>query len=468
MAHPHIDYLFQAHCVFDQLPREMLEKIFKYTIPTDTNARVESTYQLDIFDVHPFQSSFANKEAPLLLGWVCSRWRTILYSTPLLWTSLTIWCKPSSVRSAHREVSLIKNWLGQSGQQPLTLVFFDNPLMTHDDAGLMIDALISASERWQDVTFVIGAHLLQLLQLVKGATPKLQNLYLTITTRAGWYLHLLEARDAFKDAPQLRTVRLEARAYFPYLTLKLPWDNLSEFVSKVDNGCSMRSAECLLILKNCHNLVSCTFGNVRNVNGDSDPTRQIIHNQLSVLKVTHSLGLPRVFEWLSLPALREIHFTGPVERSDESMLRRMLQSSLSSSPLELATFRPLLGRVDMLALLEIMPSLTAVDVQTGNSPNPLSEFTRFSMPETMMPLVVPSLETLTVRHNQEVTSGDREIFLSTLRVRCPLITERGSESTKHLRTVRLGGSGGAALIDMARVKEERLDVSIKFIGDDEV
>ncbi|KAJ7740214.1 hypothetical protein DFH07DRAFT_713880, partial [Mycena maculata] len=52
--------------------QELLQEIFKACLPTKHHALIDP------------------KEAPLLLGRVCSHWRTVLYATPELWSSIQI------------------------------------------------------------------------------------------------------------------------------------------------------------------------------------------------------------------------------------------------------------------------------------------------------------------------------------------------------------------------------------------
>src|SRR5882672_9516402 len=56
--------------------------------------------------------------APLLLGGVCSRWRTIALSTPRLWTSFALTIQPKYLKS---DVMLAKTWLARAGTCPLTI-----------------------------------------------------------------------------------------------------------------------------------------------------------------------------------------------------------------------------------------------------------------------------------------------------------------------------------------------------------
>src|ERR1700683_838801 len=67
---------------------------------------------------------------PLLLGEICSRWRSIALSTPRLWASFSLSIRPKYLNS---DVELAKTWLSRSGTCPLSInlrngVFFQNKM----------------------------------------------------------------------------------------------------------------------------------------------------------------------------------------------------------------------------------------------------------------------------------------------------------------------------------------------------
>ena len=63
-------------------------------------------------------SKFRLNTAPLQLGGVCSRWRTIALSTPRLWTSFALDIRPKYLKS---DTILAKTWLARAGRCPLTI-----------------------------------------------------------------------------------------------------------------------------------------------------------------------------------------------------------------------------------------------------------------------------------------------------------------------------------------------------------
>lgn len=89
-----------------RLQPEILQEVFYHCLPTAHNAVMSA------------------KDAPLLLGRVCSQWRQLAYSTPKLWTSIHIFAvpmgSPPRCRGLAREQA-ISSWLSRSGVLPLSI-----------------------------------------------------------------------------------------------------------------------------------------------------------------------------------------------------------------------------------------------------------------------------------------------------------------------------------------------------------
>ncbi|KAF7373733.1 hypothetical protein MSAN_00584400 [Mycena sanguinolenta] len=123
-----------------RLPLDVIENIFVACLPTRRNCVMSAT------------------EAPILLGRICSAWRTISLTTPRLWASLHIVEPPSAGSTVHthkmtQRLNNAKTWLGRSGQCPLSISL---QCAREDRATTQfIQAVIPFAARWQHIQFTI-------------------------------------------------------------------------------------------------------------------------------------------------------------------------------------------------------------------------------------------------------------------------------------------------------------------------
>ncbi|KAJ7739245.1 hypothetical protein DFH07DRAFT_78780 [Mycena maculata] len=86
-----------------RLPVELLHEIFLACLPTNEYTPVSS------------------RLAPLVVSWVCKRWRYISLSLPMLWSSLALESTSLTVHTNCRYLSHAKFWLARAGRAHLTL-----------------------------------------------------------------------------------------------------------------------------------------------------------------------------------------------------------------------------------------------------------------------------------------------------------------------------------------------------------
>ncbi|KAF8155345.1 hypothetical protein K438DRAFT_1862641 [Mycena galopus ATCC 62051] len=142
-----------------RLPLDIIEEIFVACLPTHRNCVTSAT------------------EAPLLLGHICSAWRSISLSTPQLWASLHLVEPSAPPHSAHaqevrefgervtRRLEITTTWLGRSGQCPLSLSIESSPEEgtipeAYQATVRFFQALIPFAGRWQHVHFTSPPRLL--------------------------------------------------------------------------------------------------------------------------------------------------------------------------------------------------------------------------------------------------------------------------------------------------------------------
>ena len=93
--------------VVRQLPPDVTSTIFEFCLPDFTD--------------HPLTPYIKeNLSLPLSLGAICSYWRDIAWSTPILWSTLVV-CDPSK-HNSHVVTGLAREWLTRSGQLPLSIL----------------------------------------------------------------------------------------------------------------------------------------------------------------------------------------------------------------------------------------------------------------------------------------------------------------------------------------------------------
>ncbi|KAJ6553506.1 hypothetical protein DFH09DRAFT_1166793 [Mycena vulgaris] len=205
-------------CPVLTLPTEITAEIFAHCLPT-----LPSTPRTD--------------SAPLLLGCICSTWRSIAVATPELWSALKI-------ALSKAPLELIETWLSRAQNWPLSLV-----VDCFQSDGKFIDVLQRHSHTWRDVelglpfeqfySFGPDLHLPMLKRLAIGAVDYCAPVGEPIT--------------AFRRAPVMRHLRLLGSVLPGDITL--PWAQLTSFESD-----ALSSDECLAILKYTPNIAECRVG----------------------------------------------------------------------------------------------------------------------------------------------------------------------------------------------------------------
>ncbi|TDL21646.1 hypothetical protein BD410DRAFT_898740 [Rickenella mellea] len=150
----------------DDLPVELLVEIFLCCLPTGTFPR--PSVQM----------------APILLGRVCSFWRSVALDTPQLWAQIMITFKPNFQTARLIEnfhVFGIREWLRRSGTLPLSFVIGNhNYNLIFPLPPPLTLTLREQAHRWKSVSVETDCscidHILQILW-TPGTTPMLRDLH---------------------------------------------------------------------------------------------------------------------------------------------------------------------------------------------------------------------------------------------------------------------------------------------------
>ncbi|KAJ7160159.1 hypothetical protein C8R46DRAFT_956340 [Mycena filopes] len=280
-----------------QLPSDVLREIFLACIPTKGNAVMSA------------------REAPLLLGRICSVWRIIALSTPRLWASLHI-AEPDTdlpLSLYNGCLRLVTTWLNRSGALPLSISFHRRG---HTGASPFFDALVTFSPRWKHISLSgqpqillsrADVPLLESIEIFKYAVPEDPE--------------VAKAQD-FLGGACVRKVSLGSE--IDPIQLPLPWAQLTTLtLSRPNNPYhfvggvgSLTSSTALRILADCGSLRECVLFLTSEAEADEPPDLPLSVEVpfLTSLKITLSMGNPAVhsnpLDRLRLPLLASLAVTG--------------------------------------------------------------------------------------------------------------------------------------------------------------
>jgi hypothetical protein len=181
------------------------------------------------------------KDAPIVLGQVCSYWRSVV-STPKLWSSLSLYINRGNVQSS---TWLLNIALCKSAACPLTIYLtITSGVGGRGDVNSCFDVIFNHSRRWKSVCFDLPSRMLRKLSAVKHALPMIEALDMwDDPDDPGVVL------DAFEVAPRLRSLRTDMSPR----CLKVPGEQLEYF-----DGSGLGQRDCLEWLHRCSNLIDCS------------------------------------------------------------------------------------------------------------------------------------------------------------------------------------------------------------------
>ncbi|KAJ3547791.1 hypothetical protein NMY22_g1513 [Coprinellus aureogranulatus] len=197
------------------LPDEILRAVFDRCIP-DRHS--------DTFPLTKPSNYMSVRKAPLLLTFICRRWREVAVDYPSLWDSPHIWIRQPSLAAqpdwnakALKIAQLSRLWLSRAPDRPLDLTIV-SPGPAHDSAseGLrsIWETLSASTVRWRSLQLDVAHELLDIILSVPSTSvPTLNQLRLSLpfgcnTTRAAT---LFSERNLIGGAA-LRDVRFYSNA----------------------------------------------------------------------------------------------------------------------------------------------------------------------------------------------------------------------------------------------------------------
>jgi hypothetical protein len=246
---------------------------------------------------HPWNALNANFQTllismtPLLFGRICSAWRELAWSIPMLWCSIQL-----DLRRGGMDLVLLDQWFNRSARLPLLICAF---LEYDDEPSPSIVAIMLAiaqhSERWHKVDFELPLLCYTALQGVQSRLPLLQHIAIHILLP-----HDGAKLDLFSVAPQLQGVQLEDIDLHYLLLPTVQLTDVSIHRVNID--------ECLDFLRRSPHVVNCAFEALA-ASDFGDRFDHVHADQIEVLKLgfaeyDNPISEP-TFDAFTIPAARE-------------------------------------------------------------------------------------------------------------------------------------------------------------------
>ncbi|KAF8170152.1 hypothetical protein BJ912DRAFT_997772 [Pholiota molesta] len=353
---------------FRCLPDDILIEVFMACLPTTHEA---------IMDCN---------EPPLILGYVCRRWRSIAYHTPRLWATLHIaiptspsfWGPVNDEKVSHFKQSFeqkirqhqtrISTWLSRSKTCPLSISSHDNPSSSSwsgSPAKSYYDLVLNFSDRIWKLNLNVPNHQLasDLLATIPFASfPHLRILSLEFPRRRG-----LRHRRVFQkwknsgllNVPNLTYLSI-SMCPFHFEEMNVNWSHLTHISVSGANLWPLGILDARKIFTHCPRLRFCAIEILCTENTSIAYTPFSLPYLHTLSVVDGSTGLDDLFQYADIPSLRNLTYHSisfPELDTRRSPLLVIL--SRTNTRLErLTTNIQFFTLVDLLECFDMTPSLT--------------------------------------------------------------------------------------------------------------
>lgn len=394
-----------------RLPPDVIQRIFHYCLPSDRN---------------PVLST---REAPLLLGRICSQWRDIALATPKLWAAIHIAIPadppmpmppmgvtppPVAPQTDHTtRIQAIATWLSRSDPFPLSISIynsrFDN--VAGNSVQQYLDVVLNFMSRWKHIHMSVPHQVWNnfLPRVRANDVPILEKIY--FDSAMGY--HGVPGspgtgsrrESGILRAPNLRSVSL-IQFETHVLHLPLRWNRLTELnlsgsipTWQPIEGPSI--TESLAILTLCPNLeyfsVQLSLAGFTPLENGDDGLPNVTMNKLLGLAVTETNNVDSapLFRHLTAPAVRHLKFRRTSPNSyitppdlGHAPALRVIHIPLAmfirraSGPIEEFELDALyMSEVDVMKCLSLMPGLKKLSLWSyGSSGAPASPYATPTLP----------------------------------------------------------------------------------------
>ena len=223
----------QLNPIIKELPPDVMSTIFEFCLPNFADHQLSLT-------VYP-KEDYPSKAPyiPLSLGSICSYWREIAWSTPSLWSSLVV--RVPSNPDSHMATGIAQEWLGRSGQLPLSIRILS---ISYDTAvSALADIISQYSTRWSDLDLYMPDYYYQYFRATDNHAPIFKSIRFHCSDNA------VNLKFQPLTCPRLERASL---SLFPLAGTNIQWDNLTHLTLH-----SMSIIDSFIILRKTPRLVFC-------------------------------------------------------------------------------------------------------------------------------------------------------------------------------------------------------------------
>lgn len=403
------DTLVKLHATLapiKRLPPELLSEIFEQCLDVG-NPRVL------------FSMTARNKEAPLLLGYVCRSWRAIAHATPRLWRDMFVnVCDGRYSDKLRRDaLPVLQTWLAHSGSLPLNLVILCKTERILPGLVDLFETIAAHAARWKTVHVRLQNSPV-IFRLVCRAFTECTSLSTFDVTDGGQCMSFVGNRQP-NEVEDVQPVHFDlSLAPLRQLSLSLagltirdvraPWATLTRLSFMQDARSSASSiTDYVTVLQQCTLLKEC---GIAIDNGIRDAPLQpftlpsLEHLQLQVLReAAHTTQMGDFLSVLDAPRLNALSIEDYCPRREvvsyHSPLKAFLQTHAQSlRHLRFSTSSKFFTSEDMIALIVETPLLTELEYHPDEeaSPKVLLEALTPRMQGDVFECLLPCLERLFV------------------------------------------------------------------------
>ncbi|PPQ74575.1 hypothetical protein CVT26_007826 [Gymnopilus dilepis] len=259
--------------------------------------------ELAIYIFEAYLDEERKKCSPLVLGAVCRPWRQLVWSTPMLWTTMNLDFQRRKPITANT-VKLVEDWLDRSQSLPLNVWL--TIASTEDDSRYLslIDVINKHSSRWYSLGLVLPNDLLSRFNDDAGPASNLKRLCLGSTVP-----HTLQGSRRGLSIKTCAPVVAYLDAAFPGI-----WDVTLENLTQI-TGLYFQTDQILRILQLVPMLESIGFretGNMTDSVSALEGRLPVTHCVLRSLKIEFVAAKGHFgrdfFDNLTLPVLEELSY----------------------------------------------------------------------------------------------------------------------------------------------------------------